>query len=93
MAQLKLCPFKTAPGRVFQQPVKPCPDAKQKRGAPGIVRKRASARLLKKLLAVEETADPSPLKRFGMTKTQDFYGAAKAVPLQNGAPADFFSSL
>ncbi len=25
MAQLKLRPFKTAPGRVFQQPVKPWP--------------------------------------------------------------------
>jgi hypothetical protein len=37
----------------------------------------------------EKTADPSPLKRFGMTKTQDFYGAAKAAPLQNGARQSF----
>ena len=29
LAQLKLCPFKTTPGRVFQQPVKPCPDTRQ----------------------------------------------------------------
>ncbi len=28
-----------------------------------------------------------------MTKTQDFYGAAKAAPLQNSAPQSFFRSL
>ncbi len=42
-----------------------------------------------KLLAAGKRADPSPLKRFGMTKTHDFCGTAKAVPFQNRAPQSF----
>jgi hypothetical protein len=45
-----------------------------------------------KPFAVGETADPSPLKRFGMTKTGDLYGAAEAAPLQNRALQRFSAS-
>jgi hypothetical protein len=60
----------------------PRPKRKKERGSPPPLQRE-------KILEIEERI--SPLKRFGMTKTQSFYGAAKAAPLQNGA-MQYFSA-
>ena len=42
---------------------------------------------------MEQNQDSSGLKPLGMTKIEDFGGAAEAAPFQNELHLEFFSSL